>query len=469
MRGRSGIIALVLVAGAMLWPALINGRPAYFFDSTGYHSNGKAAFEIAAAAVERMMGTAALGAAGSDPAASSEGVVAIRAIAYAVFVYLGGWPDGQMALVAAVQALLLAAMLVVWWRRVAPGVGLAAVTLSGVALAAVTSAAWFACYIMPDVFTGIALLGFLVLMWPVRERLGAAPTAFVIAMIAFAFAAHASHVPILIGLALTATALTLWFGLRERKVPEFGRILTFIAPVVLGAGAVVAVSFIGFSEVSLVPKRLPLVLARSIDDGPARWHLEKHCATEKYVVCELFPEGIPGDFGEFLFGPDGVRARATPAQMEAIRREESIIVSRAAREYPLHQIGRAAESFGLQLIRFDLTDIRFDTRTVRAADGEVVLAPAQERTPLKPVFNLAIYLSFVAAAGYLVWLLPRLRRGEGAVLLMLAAGLLGNALVTAVFSGVAHRYQSRVIWVVPAVAIGFWLARRKPSEGAADS
>jgi hypothetical protein len=216
---------------------------------------------------------------------------------------------------------------------------------------------------------------------------------------------------------------------------------------------------VGFSEVSLAPKRLPLVLARSIADGPARWYLQEHCATEKYVICEMFPV-IPSRLEDVLFGANGLRARATPAQMEAIRREEPIIVARAARAYPFHQAAKAAAAFGRQLLRFDLTDTTFTRQVVRAADGGISFAPAVERAQVRGIANLVTYAGISAALIYLALIVRRLRRGEGTVLLLLAAGLVGNAAVTGILSGVAHRYQGRIIWVLPVVAIGFWLARR---------
>lgn len=43
------------------------------------------------------------------------------------------------------------------------------------------------------------------------------------------------------------------------------------APIVLGMLATVATGLVGFGTASVAPKRFPLTLARSIEDGPARW------------------------------------------------------------------------------------------------------------------------------------------------------------------------------------------------------
>ena len=41
-RGLGWAVALLITAGAMLWPAGLNGRPAYFYDTAGYYANGRA-------------------------------------------------------------------------------------------------------------------------------------------------------------------------------------------------------------------------------------------------------------------------------------------------------------------------------------------------------------------------------------------------------------------------------------------
>ena len=462
-RGLGWAVALLITAGAMLWPAGLNGRPAYFYDTAGYYANGRAI----AGVVEARLGLVARspardGAATARAApAHSGGVVAIRAVAYAVFAYVGGWPGARMVLVILIQALLVALTLLIWWRRIAPQSDWPTAAVAGVAVAVGTSAAWFTSFVMPDIFAGLALLAFLILAYPGETPLSGRVSAYLLLLIGFAFAAHVSHVPLIAGLSVFAVGQVLWSAFRGRTWPRLTQIARLVAPVGIGVAAVLASSFIGFSEVSLAPKRLPLILARSIADGPARWYLQKHCATEKYVICDLFPV-IPSRIEDVLFGPDGLRARATPDQMEAIRREEPVIVSRAARAYPLYQITRAASAFGRQLWHFDLADTDFTRQVVRAAEGSITLQSVTENVGARRVANLAAYGGVAAAIVYLLWLglSRRLRRGEGGLLLLALAGLAGNAAVTGILSGVAHRYQARIIWVVPVVAIGFFLARR---------
>ena len=158
-RGLGWAVAYLAVAGALLWPAAINGRPAYFFDSAGYYANGRAVV----AAVEAKLApprpaAPSAGATQADPAkpaAHPGGVVAIRAVAYAVFAYLGGWPSGRMVAVILLQALAASAVLMIWWRRMDPNVGRTAAVGAGLLIAAGSSASWFTSFVMPDIFAGL--------------------------------------------------------------------------------------------------------------------------------------------------------------------------------------------------------------------------------------------------------------------------------------------------------------------------
>ena len=96
----------------------------------------------------------------------------------------------------------------------------------------------------------------------------------------------------------------------------------FGSPLLLAVVALLGTSYAAFGEWSLAPKRYPIGLARSISDGPGYWYLRDHCATEHFAICEIYGTNPPRKVNDFLWGPNGVRYRATPEQMERIRAEE---------------------------------------------------------------------------------------------------------------------------------------------------
>jgi hypothetical protein len=452
-------IAFVVVAMAMLWPVALRGHPAYFFDTVGYYTGGRAALRAVRDKLDGLNPQPSAAHAAAAPSQPKKAVVATRAIAYAVFVRLAAGPDNRLIPLVLIQAGVVSTMLLLWLTRVAPGLDWRRATFAGVVLAAASSASWFASYAMPDIFLGVAILGFLVLMSPTPPPLGLLAKVFVVLVIGFAFAVHASHMPVLLLVTAFAVAQHLWLHRRSLRWPDLRAVVWLGAPLVVGAAAVIGSSLFGFSQASLAPKRLPFVLARSIADGPGRWYLERECPTRRYTICELYPV-LPKYQAQILFGPTGLPSRATPAQMDAIRAEEPEIVAAAARAYPLQQAFIAFKSFGRQMISFGLYDLRFNTH-LAFGYGETVRLEVDSKPPtIQRAFLYVIYGGVAASLAYLAWLMRRPRRNEAAMVLLVVITMLSNAAVTGILSAVAHRYQARVVWLLPALAIGLFIARR---------
>jgi len=234
-----------------------------------------------------------------------------------------------------------------------------------------------------------------------------------------------------------------------------------LAPLALGIAATMVSGFIGFGEVSIAPKRYPLTLARSVEDGPARWYLEQNCASHHYAVCEVLGNDFPTGASEFLWGEHGLRYRASPEQMDRIRAEESEIVLRAAQAYPYTQVARNFKNIGRQLLHFGLAGTHFDQPLALDAEGKPYLESLPD--PNSWVLNVVEVLSILAtllSAGWVFWSFRGLLDEARTLLLLVTAGILGNAVICAVFSGVADRYQARVIWVLPTVCLALTLGRR---------
>ena len=150
----------------------------------------------------------------------------------------------------------------------------------------------------------------------------------------------------------------------------------------LAVAAVVGTSYAAFGQASLAPKRYPIQLARSVEDGPGAWYLRDHCATERYAICEVFGPNPPRDVGEFLWSRNGVRYRATAEQMERIRAEESIIVRRAAMAYPGFQL-RGRFQHGAPVFDFGTGDLIWNRP--REPVGPVI----EENRPNGPTLRLS--------------------------------------------------------------------------------
>ena len=230
--------------------------------------------------------------------------------------------------------------------------------------------------------------------------------------------------------------------------------LWFLSAPLLALAALFAVSYVGFGTASIAPKRYPILLARSVSDGPGLRYLQEHCPTQGYAICEVFGTNFPSRPREFLWGRNGVRYRATPEQMERIRAEEWPIVWRAAAEYPMLQLSSSTGNFLRQFGSFGLGTVNFRGALVVAPTGRIDLADVTEDWPrLRIWLTTLIYVVFGISLATLFVLRRRLTELERGALLIVGVGLTSNAAVCGVLSGVADRYQARVAWAIPVLTM----------------
>jgi hypothetical protein len=467
---RKTLCRTLILAALLCWPMLVFGRPGCFYDTAGYYSGGRKAADFVVGKLEPhppvvgWMAPAVAAPAAAPPAGGrDETAKQVRSIPYSVLAYLLGGSDMSMRGLIVFQALAAAFAATVFLQ--AFGVGRAGYWATAGLLAFATPTAWVASFAMPDIFAGLTILVTAILSFaawrltrPVLVTLGAIG--------ALAISSHASHLLlalVLVPLALLCSALSSR-RLRQRLLVS----LPWVAgPAALAVLAVLAGGYLGFKEVSLAPKRLPFVLARSIGDGPGRWYLERHCATERYAVCAIYGDAIPRTSADFLFGPHGVNRRATPAQMEQLRREEPAIVMKATLAYPSEQLAASLGGVGRQLVSFGVDDEQFNARLVDTPGGGVKMD--WDRSPPAAAMAGADALAEVTAILTFTWALFGLFRSPPqtrALVVFLLAAVATNAVLCAVLSAATDRYQSRVIWLIllaAAIVPAPWKrARRAP-------
>ena len=451
----AGRIALCLgFAALLLWPMALVSTPIVYFDSYAYDSAGRAALAI----LRDLLPAAEAPAGGGGGAPAGEGgggggIGALRSAAWSVtLALLGGMPWGAVALC----ALQTAATLLVCGALVPPGTAMPPVrwvpAAAGIAL--LTGLPWYASYAMPDI------LGALVIAYYAAVASGAvrgAPAAVALGALAtFAILGHYGHVPLAAGLAVVVAAM------RWRRLGAAGWAM-LAAPLVLAVAVNLATSA-ALARVapappappaaaasapappalpSATPRRLPILLARTIEDGPGLRHLREACARGLYATCDLF-DPLPATATAFLWGPDGIRT-LSPAEMAVLRAEEGRIVLGAARAYPAAQAGAFARNVAEQLA---LVGVDQHFAAPPPAPGEAgrpngALALADRAVPLVTALAAAVLLWRLASGR----LAPALRPA----LWVLAAGLLINALVYGGLSYPVDRYGGRIAWLIPAL------------------
>ena len=485
---RSVSFAAAVAIGALilLVPAVLSGRPFIFYDTWVFYMWGHDVI-------------AALGhpwpVHGAFPAGrnlwASEVVSALPAVVdetqfrltlsaigsrsafYAVPVALLRW----VWLAAAAQALVVSACLEVLTR--AAGLRRPAFLAIMAALTAATTLPFFTAFIMPDVFTALAIVAAGTLFF-FPHALSRIATWSLSALIAYAVTAHTSNLlvvaaAVVVGALLIAWTTTIREGLR-RAIPGGAALLAGVAMTMAG-GQVLA------QEFGHPIRNPPFLLARVLVDGPGLAYLEQVCPDAGYVSCELvdrqreqklYSEGFMWPHvGIFPFSP-----RHDPARREQFYAEQWRIVLGTIEHDPIGQASASAKNALWQLVMFkvrpEMNDALVDVLRLplRRAGITASLTPNVDACLAGDGqgCNLTVrgwmwrYLQLwqhavVALASLLIAyrLLPGLASGfrqpalsrDQLFALFACCLVVTNAVVCGVLSGPYNRYQARVVWLIP--------------------
>ncbi|WP_395622119.1 hypothetical protein [Sphingomonas daechungensis] len=457
-------LAFTLLATILLsWPLLAFSRPSYIQDSAAYYKGGRAAVTFVMAKVQGLdvssdgQVASAPGLPAPPPEHSAKKASGVRSITYSVATYLLSAPATTLILLTIFQA-LCAAIVIVATLGAFGGLPTRRTAISLVLIASATTVAPASYLAVPDIFAGL-LIGAMVLLIAAWTRLSLGIRLLCTGIAAFAVTAHASHIPLAAGM----TALGLgWVAVKRfyfhDPLPRWTWAWV-VAPLLIGGMTTVAVNRVAFGETSLTSKRYPFALARSVNDGPARWYLEKHCPELKYTICTLYPNGLPkGGALEFLWGPDGIVNVATAEQLDRIRAEEPDIVLAAAKEYSWFEVRRISYNIIRQLVSF--RPYPYEANLVLDESGTPQLNWSRVESPVPlHVISILTAISVALATLWLGWTFIK-ERELRPVIALLFLGILGNAVTCTVLSAVAQRYQARVIWLIPLLALALYGAIR---------
>jgi hypothetical protein len=470
---RSYLARSFLFALLLLWPLLTFGRPAYMIDSAYYQNGGKTAVTFVARKLHLI--------APPPPSVSpvkvklappdeAEGAKVARSIVYSVLGYALSGPNLSMGFLAAFHALCVALTVTALFMAIAgPSLGafaaMAGILTLGTGLAPVVN------FMVPDCFTGI-IIGTMMILPLYWRRFSHPMLMMLMGLSAVGVSLHPSLPPVALGTAVLATICLLCVHRRQWRQGwrhEWRTIAMLWLPPLLGVVLTVGTGLIGFGKASLAPKHFPLALARGLDNGPARWYLQEECRDRaRYMMCQLYGTDIPETVDEFLWQqPDNVINRATPTQLDRIRAEEKTILIHATLRYPLQQAHITLRDIPQQFVRFELDYFHYTDRIVQIPGGKIKVELSKD-TAAPPLLNglsglqLVIVIISAIALG-LIW--RRLSDNQRLMLLVLFSGLLVNAAICAIFSGVAPRYQARIIWLVPFAALALGFALRTGGKG----
>ncbi|MCB4822514.1 hypothetical protein [Roseicella aerolata] len=492
MRHPGLLVRLLLGTLILAAPAFLNRQPLLYEDIFAYLRGpavlslqlGGPRFENSWSRVQTPLAAptseAAAGQAGAPatmpapPPKAERDVEAGRSIYWGSLAYLS-WLAGGFWLLVVLQAAIIAWLLdLLLLRCLRLGPGWYAGTL--VALLLLSPLSYYIAYVMPDLFAGIVILGagLLVAFW---RDLRQPERAVLLLLVAFGVAAHGSHLATLILLLVAGTLAAL---LRLTPAPRRAPLIALAACVVMGIAAELLFAQAVRLALGHPPLRLPHMTAHLIELGPGLDYLRQHCGLgAPFAVC-TYLDRLPTDWISFLFESDparGVFGVADAATRRRISEEQARFLLAVLAHDPWGtMLGLAADGLR-QVVTFDLDDILY---TPKRLDFFATYFPAelaqgstttllQTRPWIPPLHQAVIYAAAPLAAGAAGFALlrpgPAVRDpawGQAGILaLIVVAGLLANAVVCGVLASPYGRFQARVVWLLPMVALALMALRAR--------
>jgi hypothetical protein len=396
-------------------------------------------------------------------------VLAGRSVYYGALLY-ASYILGSLWLAVLAQALAVAYVLHLLVVRLW---GLGRGTFLGIVavLAAVTPLAVFTGFLMPDVFAGLAILSVatLCVYW---NRLARSTRWALAGILLFGLSAHASHVAIAALLVLLILVARLTRTGRALAVPA----IAVVASCILGAVAAEAAFGLAVKKaIGAPPLRMPHPVARLVDMGPGTDFLRRNCPQVGYAACD-FVRNYPTAWDDFLFSTDpakGAFGLADAATKRRMADEQLGLALAIFRHDPAGVLGGIAVDVVRQigLFQVDVAEVSvyglsFLTGRVPNAEFERLQAVAARGPSILNEVLTALTYASTAASLLLgaVWGWRRTRdrtgrapRQDASALecfaCIVVAGVLGNAVVCATLASSLDRFQSRVVWLLPFLAL----------------
>jgi hypothetical protein len=475
--GRS-LVAMLLLALSLTWPAIINGAPILYPDSVGYYRSGEAAFQAIGGMLHQVASDPGSGAELAKVSVDTEGdgVSTQRSVYYGALVALL-YSIGGTWLVIAVQAAVVATTVLIALRAFR-ALETDKLILVALALSLVSGVAVFTSAIMPDVFAGLMLLS-MALLLACHDRLRPWERGWLFALTVASLLFHKSNLLVMAGTLVLASGLLYRLNrFRLRPVLILGLL------VVLSGAAHGIVGLVVHRLTGETPTSPPFILARLIGDGTAVEYLRRHCPDHPRVTCEYLPR-MPMTENNFLWSSDpatGIYGSVPLDIKNRIEAEERSIAIGTITEFPVQQLAASSRNVVGQFLTAGVSEFRITSGL--EPEKQPGFADALERYkstliyrrafPL-PAISMLVLISYLGCLAIVVvlairWLSvhgpsahaePRIDGELSTAALVAVTGVIVNALICGVLSGVFDRYQGRLAWLMPLFAVlCFGLARQ---------
>ena len=461
------IIYLGLAGLLLSVVALINHFPVIFFDTSNYIDRASAVMKLllGSSTAAQEIGVAMSGAGKATTGETYSNPFFLRPFTYSAFLIPFATPL-TFLLTPFAHGVLSAYVI----RRLLVAVGVASTAAFAACILLLTgfsSLPVTAAYVMPDIFTGL-LIAFSFAVVQGWERRSVSGRLFDTGLMTFLVAAHLSHIPIALAISVMFLLSLAVFRGAFRAPYILGGVVVplIVAPMILIASNVAVAGRPVISESSSL-----FLLARFVGDGITQQYLRTACPQKDYVLCselgrldEADTHGSVSDY--FLWDKDGTVSRLSNPRLV----DEAPELNRETlRAYPGQITRNAIGNTINQLLTFQIDDdinnppAPFVTQSIAGVSpalADQYLNSLQSRGvfPLEIARGLANagLIASLAVIGYIAAFQRQLiDRRLWLLGLFALAGIAENALAIGALSEVHNRYQSRVMWLVPLVAIIF--------------
>ena len=478
-----GALIILIVVGTV-------GRPAVFTDTRDYFMHGARFYQ----AVRRtVLGETEPAPKTVEEERAHERLVwqmhfdhsnaGARSPYYGIFLYSLAH-RGTLWLLTAVQSFICAWLLFLLWRSMAPAAPGWTYAAMMAALAVGTSLPWIASFAMPDIFAGVLIMAATLLLF-YRDQMPRWETVGVWLLLFLSILFHGSHT------LLTLTLLPVAFGLGWMLKMDLSSVKRFagLSLICIAVATLAAMAYSAAIQAKTgdALRRPPFLIARVLSDGPGRDYLRYSCPRGgKWVFCRFRDQPLDTP-DHILWSAEkgvGVFNRANYEDRVTMEEQEVPFVLATVAYDPLGELGAAFRNWGEQLVSVWVEDpLRRPmvflmhkywgntnlTGLIRGVGPCGKMGELCE--PTVTIMQLLVWNDTVLILALLGLFLAVLQpdalagsrkriplwggpvdRQVAATLFVLTAIVL-NAAVCGVFAGTFARYQSRVIWLLPAVAM----------------
>lgn len=379
-----------------------------------------------------------------------------RSPVYSLFLWVSGAGE-SLWLVALLQAVLTAFVVVQTARAIAPKLPIVALVAIFAALDIFTALPWYVGQIQPDCFTAIGVLCIYLLAFH-AETLGRTRRTAIWLIAALAIAVHPSHLVLAAGLVLATIAYKAVAITRDASWPN-ARIRYAAAALLLGVMTVIASNF-GYTQKIFVSRAGPVfVFARVLQDGIVMRLLDDTCPQSGYNLC-AYKDDLPRTADQWLWGAQSPFLKLH--RFEGTTGESERILWASLKRYPLMHLAAATDDSIRQFAMFRTGDQIEPQQWILFSDMDRLI-PNQMRAYLTarqqsagidfaPLNRLHVPFGWLSMALLLLAFICALWIGASRAAILpgfVLVALIGNAIVCGMLSNPHDRYQSRLIWLAP--------------------